>query len=359
MSENSFGKVFRFTTFGESHGQAMGVIVDSVPPGLEICEEDFNRELRRRRPGQSGLTTPRNEEDRARILSGVFEGLTTGAPLAVIIDNKDHVSQQYDNIKDVFRPGHADFTYFHKYGVYDYRGGGRASARETACRVAAGVVARKIIALCGTSVTAATVRVKDICARSWVPSEIENNRLRCADPEAAPLMEKLVLETKEKGDSVGGVIECRVSGCPVGLGAPVYGKLSAELGFAMLSIPASRGVEFGDGADMLSRTGSKNNDQMDENGFLTNRTGGMLGGISTGEEIVFRVMFKPTSSVSVPQNTQAKDGRAARLEIDGRHDPCVLPRAVPVVEAMTAVVLADQLMRNEAVQFVRRARGGL
>lgn len=354
MSTNSFGKIFRFTTFGESHGPAIGVVIDGVPPNFEISESDIQAELDRRKPGQSELATPRAEADKAQILSGVFQGRTTGAPLMVLINNKDHQSSQYDNIKDVFRPGHADFTYFHKYGNYDYRGGGRASARETACRVVAGAVAKKFLSSLGISVKAATVRVKDVVSTDWNEEQIEKNPVRCADAQAAKLMEQAVLDAKQNGDSLGGIIECRVSGAPAGLGEPVYGKLDAELAYAMMSIGATRGCEFGQ-LNVFERSGIENNDAMEEGGkFCSNRTGGILGGISTGEMIYFRVIFKATSSVGIVQSTSDKTGSACKLKIDGRHDPCILPRAVPVVEAMTNVVLADLFLRNEAMQVVNR-----
>ncbi len=354
MSDNSFGKVFRITTFGESHGPAIGVVLDGVPPGLKLSEADIQADLDRRRPGQSGVSTPRSEADRAEILSGVFEGLTTGAPVAVLIRNADSDSSQYDNIRGLFRPGHADFTYFMKYGGYDYRGGGRASGRETACRVAAGAVARRLLAHWGVRVRAAAVQVAGVAAQRWVDEEIDRNPVRAPDLDAASRMEKRILEASAAGDSVGGVVECRATGCPAGLGAPLYGKLNAELAYALMTIGAARAVEIGDGVACALRAGSENNDAMDEHGFVTNHTGGILGGISTGEPIIARVHFKPTSSIARAQQTVTQKGERTELAIRGRHDPCIVPRAVPVVEAMTAVVLADHVLRNEASQVLRR-----
>jgi chorismate synthase len=352
MSHNTFGKVFRFTTFGESHGIAIGVIVDGVPPGLSLSSEDIQKELDRRKPGQSLLTTLRKEEDQGEILSGIFEGKTTGAPIAILIRNQDHNPSKYEEIKNVFRPGHADFTYFNKYKIRDYRGGGRSSGRETACRVAAGAIAKKLLAHFGTQITAATIQVKDIRVTQWIPEEIEKNPVRTCDPTTAPRMEQIIKEARKAGDSLGGIIECRTLQCPKNLGEPVYGKLDAELAYAMLTIGATRGIEFGDGFAIATRYGSENNDAMNKSGFLTNKTGGILGGISTGEPIVFRVLFKPTASILKEQDTINVDGEEVKIRVEGRHDPCILPRAVPVVEAMTALVLADHLLRNESVQIL-------
>ncbi len=355
MSHNTFGKIFRFTTFGESHGPAIGVIVDGVPPGLSLSHEDIQKELDRRKPGQSLLTTLRKEEDRGEILSGIFENKTTGAPIAIVIRNLDQNSSKYEEIKNVFRPGHADFTYFNKYKIRDYRGGGRSSGRETACRVAAGAIAKKLLAHFGVQITAATVQVKDIHTTQWIPEEIEKNPVRTCDPTVAPQMEQIIKEARKAGDSLGGIIECRTLQCPKNLGEPVYGKLDAELAYAMLTIGATRGIEFGDGFAIATRYGSENNDAMNKDGFLSNKTGGILGGISTGEPIIFRVLFKPTSSILKEQNTITVDGEETKVRVEGRHDPCILPRAVPVVEAMTALVLADHLLRNEGVQILHKS----
>jgi chorismate synthase len=354
MSHNTFGKIFRFTTFGESHGPSIGVIVDGVPPGLSLSSEDIQKELDRRKPGQSLLTTLRKEEDRGEILSGIFEGKTTGAPIAIVIQNGDQNPSKYEEIKNVFRPGHADFTYFNKYKIRDYRGGGRSSGRETACRVAAGAIAKKLLTHFGTQITAATIQVRDIRVTQWIPEEIEKNPVRTCDPTTAPHMEQIIKEARKAGDSLGGIIECRTLQCPKNLGEPVYGKLDAELAYAMLTIGATRGIEFGDGFAMATRYGSENNDAMNKDGFVTNKTGGILGGISTGEPIVFRVLFKPTASILKEQNTVTVDGEEVKIRVEGRHDPCILPRAVPVVEAMTALVLADHLLRNESVQILHK-----
>lgn len=354
MSHNSFGKIFKFTTFGESHGPAIGVIVDGVPPNLPLNEGDIQCELDRRKPGQSLMTTLRKEEDTGHILSGTFEGKTTGAPIAVVIHNKDQNSEKYNEIKDKIRPGHADYTYTLKYINRDFRGGGRSSGRETACRVAAGAIAKKLLSQFNVHIEAATIQIKDLCAKTWNAKEIENNLVRTCDPDIAPQMEDIVKTARKNGDSVGGMIECRIHHCPKGLGEPLYGKLDADLAHAMLSIGATRGIEFGDGFIIRERFGSENNDPMNKEGFVTNHTGGILGGISTGETIIFRVLFKPTASILKEQDTIDLEGKETKIRVGGRHDPCILPRAVPVVEAMAACVIADHLLRNEAVQILNR-----
>jgi len=349
MPGSSFGHLFRVTTFGESHGGAVGVVVDGVTPGLELCEADIQVELDRRKPGQSSVTTPRSEPDRVQILSGVFEGKATGTPVLLILFNKDAIPGHYEPIKDVYRPGHADYTYLKKYGLRDYRGSGRASGRETAGRVAAGAIAKKLLARRGVSIVAYTLRAAGVACRRIDFDEIEKNPMRACDPEAAAEMVKRVEAARDRGDSVGGVIECRIRGVPAGLGEPVFDKLDADLAKAILSIGATKGIEFGLGFAAADMTGSQHNDQMDASGFLTNHAGGVLGGISTGQEIVFRVAVKPTSSISLPQRTVDIHGNETTITIEGRHDPCICPRIVPVIEAMAAIVLEDHFKRQEAL----------
>jgi len=349
MPGSSFGHLFRVTTFGESHGGAVGVVVDGVTPGLELCEADIQVELDRRKPGQSSVTTPRSEPDRVQILSGVFEGKATGTPVLLILFNKDAIPGHYEPIKDVYRPGHADYTYLKKYRLRDYRGSGRASGRETAGRVAAGAIAKKLLARRGVSIVAYTLRAAGVACRRIDFDEIEKNPMRACDPEAAAEMVKRVEAARDRGDSVGGVIECRIRGVPAGLGEPVFDKLDADLAKAILSIGATKGIEFGLGFAAADMTGSQHNDQMDASGFLTNHAGGVLGGISTGQEIVFRVAVKPTSSISLPQRTVDIHGNETTITIEGRHDPCICPRIVPVIEAMAAIVLEDHFKRQEAL----------
>jgi len=350
MAGNTFGTLFKVTTFGESHGAAVGAVVDGAMPGLELSEADVQKELDRRKPGQSDVTTPRREPDTVHILSGVFEGRTTGTPILLILYNQDADPSAYKEIKNLFRPGHADYTYLKKYGYRDYRGSGRASGRETSARVAAGAIAKKILAARGVTITAFTLAVGGIAGKRFAPETIERNPLRAADPGAAAAMLERVTKAKEAGDSVGGVVECRVTGVPAGLGEPVFDKLEADLAKAILSIGATRGIEFGAGFKAAEMSGSEHNDELTRHGFATNRTGGILGGISTGQEIVFRVAVKPTSSISVVQNTVDLEGREAKIQTHGRHDPCICPRIVPVVEAMAALVLEDHWKRQEALR---------
>ncbi|MCF7929024.1 MAG: chorismate synthase [Spirochaetales bacterium] len=367
MPGNSFGQIFRMTTFGESHGGAVGVVVDGVTPGLELTEAEIQKELDRRKPGQSAVTTPRQETDTVHILSGIFEGRTTGTSLMMILYNKDAQPSAYDEIRSLFRPGHADYSYLKKYGIRDYRGSGRASGRETAGRVAAGAVARKLLARRGISITACTREAAGVVCSEYHPDVIEQNPMRACDLSAAAEMEQRVLELAEQGNSAGGIVECRVDGVPAGLGEPVFGKLDAELSGAVMSIGAVKGIEFGAGFSAAGMTGREHNDEMqmastdsaeeatqDGSGtkalrFLTNNAGGIIGGISTGEEIRFRIVVKPTSSISSPQQTVSVDGRNETIRTEGRHDPCICPRIVPVVEAMTAIVLLDQIKRQEAM----------
>lgn len=350
MAGNSFGRLFRITTFGESHGGAVGVIVDGATAGVELSEVDIQKQLDRRKPGQSDVSTPRQEADEVRIYSGVFEGKTTGTPIMLAMFNKDARSEAYDDIKNLFRPGHADYTYFKKYGLRDYRGGGRSSGRETAARVAAGAVAMKLLARRGVSVTAYTLRAAGVQCEKIDLNQIEKNPMRACDADAAEKMIQKVRLASDAGDSVGGIVECRISGVPAGLGEPVFDKLDAELARAMLSIGAIKGIEFGAGFVAADMKGSEHNDQMDASGFLSNNAGGILGGISTGQEIVFRVAVKPTSSISIEQKTVDTSGAATTITTTGRHDPCICPRVVPVVDAMTCLVLEDLFKRNSALK---------
>jgi chorismate synthase len=326
---NTFGKIFKITTFGESHGAGVGVVIDGCPAGLEITQAEIQLELDRRRPGKSNLTTTRQEKDRVEILSGVFENKTLGTPIAMLVRNEDADSKSYEDIKDKYRPGHADFVYDAKYGFRDYRGGGRASARETLARVAAGAIAKKLLG--DIQVRARLVQVGDSVDEKDFARVIE--------------------EVKSQGDSVGGVVEVLVKNVPVGLGEPVFDKLSADLAKAMMSIPATKGFEIGDGFDCVGKKGSENNDEMEAIDSVvhtkTNHAGGIVGGISNGEDIVLRVAFKPTSSIAKKQITVDKDGNEVEISVQGRHDPCVAVRAVPVVEAMTSLVLADHYLLNK------------
>jgi chorismate synthase len=349
MAGNSFGQLFRITTFGESHGGGVGVIVDGVPPSLELCEADIQVELDRRKPGQSAVTTPRQETDEVHILSGVFEGKTTGTPLMMLLHNRDQQPGAYSDIKEMFRPGHADITYLKKYGIRDHRGSGRASGRETAGRVAAGAIARKILKQRGVTITAYTLRAAGFQCETIDLSQIEKNPMRAPDSKAAEKMTARVIELAEKGNSTGGMVECRISGLPFGLGEPVFDKLEADLAKAVLSLGGVKGFEFGSGFNCVDMLGSEHNDWMDRNGFKTNNAGGTLGGISTGEEIVFRIAVKPTSSIEVPQKTIDKEGEEREIITRGRHDPCLCPRMVPVVEAMAALVIEDHFKRQKAL----------
>ena len=351
MAHNSFGDIFRITTWGESHGKAIGVVIDGCPAGLELSVEDIQAELDKRAPGNSPLTSPRKESDAAEILSGLFEGKTTGAPISILIPNKDADSSKYEPIKNLMRPGHANFTYIQKYGVFDYRGGGRASARETACRVAAGAVAKKLLEHEGISVASYIKEIAGITADvSTHPEDIYDSPVYCPDKVASKQMVACIEKVKAEGDSVGGVVEAIATGLPAGLGDPVYGKLEAKLGQAMLSIPASKAIEIGSGFNAATMRGSEHNDSFHEvDGKIvtdTNHAGGVLGGISTGMPLVVRTTFKPPSSIPKPQNTVDADGKPQTFKLPegSRHDPCVAIRAVPVVEAMLALTLADTLL---------------
>lgn len=361
---SSFGQAFRITTFGESHGGGVGVVVDGCPPRLPIALEEIQRDLDRRRPGQSPLTTPRDEADRAEILSGVFEGQTLGTPLAVLVRNTDARPSAYEPMKDVFRPSHADWTYEAKYGIRNWQGGGRASARETIGRVAAGAIARKLLATqCGIEVLAWVSRVHEIESKvdpgAVTLAQVEANAVRCPDAAAAAEMEQRIDAARRRGDSLGGVVECVARGVPPGLGAPVFDKLEAELAKALMSLPASKGFEIGSGFGGTRMTGIEHNDPFvpgaDGRPHTTsNRSGGVQGGITNGEDIVLRVAFKPTATIRLAQDTVDRDGNAVTLEAQGRHDPCVLPRAVPMVEAMVLLVLADHWLRQRAVEAIPR-----
>ncbi|MGE4170034.1 MAG: chorismate synthase [Candidatus Margulisiibacteriota bacterium] len=353
MPGNSFGRLFKITTFGESHGPGIGVVIDGVPPLLDLSEADIQHDLDRRRPGQSSVTTPRKEADKVEILSGVFEGKTTGAPLALLIRNEHQQSKDYAAIKDIFRPGHADFTYLKKYGIRDYRGGGRSSGRETAARVAAGAIAKKFLALHGVSVVGYTRSVADVQANTIDFSEIEKNPVRCPDALQAAKMIEVIEAARKDNDSVGGVVETIVRGCPVGLGDPAFDKLDALLAHAVMSIGTIKGVEIGDGFEATKRRGSENNDAFipTETGISTrtNHAGGILGGISDGSEIVIRAAVKPASSIAKSQDSVTVEGTITPIEVHGRHDPCICPRAVPVIEAMVALVLIDCLLVQKSI----------
>ncbi|AOS43712.1 Chorismate synthase [Lacunisphaera limnophila] len=354
---NSFGKLFQISTWGESHGPSVGVVVDGCPPALPLTEAEIQADLDRRRPGQSDITTPRKEADAVEFLSGVFEGRTTGQPLAMLVRNGDQRPGAYDEMKEKFRPSHADFTYTAKYGLRDHRGGGRSSARETVGRVAAGAVARKILRLAGEiEVRAFVTEIHDISAPAFTKfptlAQVEASAVRCPHPATAAKMIARIKQVRAKGDSVGGVIECRVRGVPVGLGEPVFDRLEADLAKAMLSLPATKGFEIGSGFAGTRLKGSQHNDvfvnKRGRVGTLTNRSGGVQGGISNGEELVFRVGFKPTATILQAQRTVDLRGAGTELKARGRHDPCVVPRAVVIVEAMTALVLVDHWMRHAA-----------
>ncbi|MBW4870266.1 chorismate synthase [Prevotella buccae] len=351
---NTFGNLFRLTTFGESHGKAVGGIVDGFPAGIDIDLEFIQNELARRRPGQSRITTDRKEPDEVELLSGVFEGKSTGTPIAFEVRNTNQHSKDYDNMRQLFRPSHADFTYYNKYGVRDHRGGGRSSARITIARCVGGALAKLALQQLGISVTAYTSQVGDIKLEKdyhlYDLGTIEDNPVRCPDQAKAKQMEKLIAGVKAQGDTVGGIITCVIKGCPVGLGEPEFGKLHAALGGAMLSINAVKGFEYGEGFDCATAKGSELNDVfINQNGKIstsTNHSGGIQGGISNGQDIYFRVAFKPVATLLMKQNTVTIEGIPTELNARGRHDPCVLPRAVPIVEAMAAMVILDNYLLN-------------
>lgn len=353
MSGNTFGQVFKLTTFGESHGEAIGGIIDGCPAGLSIDFDFIQNELDRRKPGQSHITTQRKESDKVQFLSGIFEGKTTGTPIGFIIPNENQKSNDYEHLKDVFRPSHADFTYEAKYGVRDYKGGGRSSARETACRIVGGAISKLILKQSGVSIQAYVSCVKDV--KLAIPytkldlSKTESNIIRCPDETTANKMISLIEETRKAGNTVGGIISCVIKGTPVGLGEPVFDKLHADLGKAMLSINAVKGFEYGSGFDAINSYGSELNDIFEggkEISTKTNNSGGVQGGISNGQDIYFNIAFKPVATVMQKQKSVNTKGEEVDLEGKGRHDPCVLPRAVPIVENMAALVLVDHLLRS-------------
>ena len=338
---NTYGDVVRVTSFGESQGRAIGCILEGLHPDIEISEEVIQKQMERRRPGQSKVTTQRKEPDKVEILSGVFEGKTTGAPIALVIYNQDADSRKYDEIKHLFRPGHADWTFYKKYGRRDHRGGGRSSARETATRVAAGAIAREILRQRGVEFHAYSVEIGGIEAKTCDYSVIEDNLVRCADPKAAKQMEEAILDARKNRDSVGGIIRLDITGLPPGLGDPVFGKLDARLTHAIMTIGAIKGVEIGEGFALTRLHGSESNDNMADGEFLTNHGGGITGGISTGQTIWLRVAVKPTASIASAQRTIDLEGHNQEIEVGGRHDPCIVPRAVPVIENMAALVVLD------------------
>lgn len=356
---NSFGTILRLTTFGESHGAAIGGVLDGFPAGIFIDEEFVRTEMCRRRPGQSAVTTSRNEADEVKFLSGVFEGRSTGTPIAFVIENTNNRSNDYENLRTAYRPSHADYVYDVKYGIRDHRGGGRSSARETAVRVCAGALAKLALMQKGISVQAYTSQVGEISLEKpyteYDMRLVESNVVRCPDAEKAALMEKLILDVKSKGDTVGGVVTCVAKGVPAGLGEPLYNKLSASLASAMLSINAAKGFDYGLGFDAAKGRGSQQNDIFyNNNGHIatrTNNSGGVQGGISNGGDIYFRVAFKPVATLLVEQPTVAPDGSETVVKARGRHDPCVVPRAVPVVEAMASLVLLDHYLLQSVRNF--------
>lgn len=347
---SSFGTLFRVVTFGESHGPAVGVVVDGMPPAIRVDIADLQRELDRRRPGQSELTSQRDEADRVEVLSGLFEGITLGTPIALMVRNTDSRPQDYEALRDVFRPGHADFAWQQKYGVRDHRGGGRSSGRETVGRVAAGALAKLALATIGVNIVGGTVQVGDVVAawRDW--DEAGRNPVRCPDPAAAIEMAQLISIARDAQDSVGGVVEVVARGVPAGWGDPTMDRLDALLGAAMLSIPSIRGVEIGDGFALAARRGSETNDVLEGGRYLSNHAGGISGGISNGADLVVRVAVRPASSIGLVQIAATREGGSTPLAIEGRHDPCICPRVVPVAEAMLAATLMDAWLRQRALR---------
>lgn len=371
---NTFGNIFTLTTFGESHGAAVGGVVDGMPAGIDIDQDFIQHELSRRRPGQSRITTSRNEADRVELLSGIFDGKSTGTPIGFIVRNTNQHSKDYDNMRLLFRPSHADYTYFSKYGIRDHRGGGRSSARITISRCVGGALAKLALKPIGVTIQAYVSQVGDIALdrdyHKYDLSETESNIVRCPDAQKAKEMEELIMKVKEEGNTIGGIITCVIKGCPVGLGEPEFGKLHAQLGAAMLSINAVKGFEYGDGFDIVSHRGSDVNDVFEPNDLKipedadnkpqastlkphikSNHSGGIQGGISNGEDIFFRVAFKPVATLLMPQPTVDINGNAATIDARGRHDPCVVPRAVPIVEDMAAMVILDNYLLNKTVRM--------
>ena len=352
MSGNSFGNIFRITTFGESHGEALGVVIDGMPSGVKIDREFLAFEMSRRRPGQSQLTTSRSEADAVEILSGVLDDVSTGTPLAMVIRNTSQRSKDYRDLENIFRPGHADFGFFSKYGIRDVRGGGRSSGRETCARVAAGALAKMVLARYGIKITAWADEIAGIKAETFDIEEIEKNPARSPDAAAAEKMIAAVAKAHAENESVGGIVKCSITGVPAGWGEPVFDKLDALLAHAMLSLGGVKGIEFGDGFAVAGKKGSENNDSMLPDGTLaSNHAGGIAGGISTGAEIVFSLAVKPTPSIAKEQLTVDKDFQERKITITGRHDPCIVPRIIPVVEAMAAIVLADMALLNRCARI--------
>lgn len=349
MAGNTFGQSFTLTTFGESHGQALGAVVDGCPPGMTLSTEDLQGDLDRRKPGQSKYTTQRKESDKVEILSGVFEGVTTGTSIGLLIHNTDQRSKDYSTIKDRFRPGHADLTYQRKYGLRDYRGGGRSSARETTMRVAAGAIAKKYLnEKYGVSIRGCVYQIGDLAVPPTDWSVVNDNPFFVGDLKAVPALEELIKSVRKKGDSLGAGVMVQALGMPVGWGEPVFGRLDAEIAGAMMSINASKGVEIGAGFGCIAQLGSEHRDEMSPQGFNSNNSGGVLGGISSGQDLLVKIAFKPTSSILVPGKTVNLQNQAVDVSTPGRHDPCVGIRAVPIAEAMLALVLMDHAMRDRA-----------
>ncbi len=349
MAGSALGSLFRITTFGEAHGEGIGVVIDGCPPRIGLMPEDFAADMKRRRPGARPTDTPRREKDQVHIFSGVFEGLTTGAPITLLVKNGDVDSRPYEVLRSVARPGHADYTYYKKYEHFDFRGGGRASARETAARVAAGVVAKKIMEPLKIHVSAYTLELGGVRIDKVDMDVIDQNPFCCPDPVAAESMEQAVKEAGAAHDSLGGIVEVRVTGCPPGLGEPVFDKLDADLAKALMSVGAVKGVEVGAGFGAALLKGSQNNDPITPEGFRTNRSGGILGGISNGDDLVMRVAVKPIPSIGREQDTVDREGRATRLRLTGRHDVSAIPRIIPVLEAMVMIVLADHYQRFKSI----------
>jgi len=360
---NTFGHLFRLTTFGESHGEAIGGVIDGMPAGIDIDMEFIQQELNRRRPGQSKITTSRNEPDKVELLSGVFEGKSTGCPIGFIVRNTNQHSQDYENMRCLFRPSHADFTYYYKYGTRDHRGGGRSSARITISRCVGGALAKLALRQLGINIHAYTSQVGNIALEKdyhlYDLSKTETNAVRCPDADKAAQMERLISEVKAEGDTIGGIITCVIEGCPIGLGAPEFDKLHSALGAAMLGINAVKGFEYGEGFDGVTMRGSEQNDMFlppdnsvgNKANTTTNHSGGIQGGISNGQDIYFRVAFKPVATILTQQETIDLEGKPASLKAVGRHDPCVLPRAVPVVEAMAAMTILDHFLLNKTIKL--------
>ena len=349
MSGNTIGKNFTVTTFGESHGVALGCVIDGCPPGVEISLEEIQKELDLRKPGSNKYTTQRKENDEVEILSGIFEGVTTGTPIGLLIKNKDHRSSDYDELKDVFRPSHADYSYIQKYGIRDHRGGGRSSARETSMRVAAGAIAKKFLqSKLSVEIDGYVSQIGKFKIESFEKDEIKNNPFFCPDKNLIPDLENYIDELRKEGDSIGAKITVCVSGMPLGLGEPVFDKLDADIAHALMSINAVKGVEIGSGFEVINLQGSENRDEISPDGFKSNNSGGIAGGISTGQDLIASIALKPTSSIMVEGDTVNKKGESVKVQSKGRHDPCVGIRAVPIAEAMIAIVLMDHFLRNRA-----------